>query len=551
MPDTPVDSATLLKPQQPAPEDYYQNNCVTLLEFVQQRYLDLLDRSVLGTVEAYLGAGDDAQRLFVRLLTRKGPLFRIDSLNYREVRSTHAAIEELVDAGLVAVSPDAPGDRVLALLRKTELCETFAPALHGRRNETKPSLVARVLGTQSDRRINQIVKMRVPWLTIARSTDWQVLQLLYFGDGSSDLSQFVMRDLGMVAYESVALSERRFVSRTDLASELTLRHLAQLSHRLDERAGLGVELREALTRELTEDAPRLLRRRRDKALLRTAQWFESAHQFEHALTTYDAVSMHPARERKVRTLKKLGRADAAQAVLEQIRLAPWCEEETQFAQRFGQRNGGFTPKTDTLEIAAVQASVEGQALDLLLEQGARWGAHVENGLILSLTGLAYWDAVFAPLPGAFTNPFQSGPLDLYEADFCTVRGRYLAAVESLTDRDFGGHLVENFQAKTGISNALVNWPLLHELGMTEILEAMPIGDIRKICAFLIRHLASRRRGLPDLFVAYGPGCYELVEVKGPNDQLQPGQRAWFVQLDKLSIPARVLKLKLGQAPPGR
>ena len=42
---------------------------------------------------------------------------------------------------------------------------------------------------------------------------------------------------------------------------------------------------------------------------------------------------------------------------------------------------------------------------------------------------------------------------------------------------------------------------------------------------------------------YGPGSFEFVEVKGPTDQLQPGQRIWFEALEHLELPARVLKFR--------
>ncbi len=38
--------------------------------------------------------------------------------------------------------------------------------------------------------------------------------------------------------------------------------------------------------------------------------------------------------------------------------------------------------------------------------------YVENALINSLFGLLCWPAIFAPPPGAFFHPFQSGPADL-------------------------------------------------------------------------------------------------------------------------------------------
>ena len=42
-------------------------------------------------------------------------------------------------------------------------------------------------------------------------------------------------------------------------------------------------------------------------------------------------------------------------------------------------------------------------------------------------------------------------------------------------------------------------------------------------------------------MVYGPGAWELVEVKGPTDSLQPAQRTWLSRLDGLGLPARVLR----------
>ncbi|MBT3610191.1 MAG: hypothetical protein HN516_07605, partial [Gammaproteobacteria bacterium] len=49
---------------------------------------------------------------------------------------------------------------------------------------------------------------------------------------------------------------------------------------------------------------------------------------------------------------------------------------------------------------------------------------------------------------------------------------------------------------------------------------------------------------PDLFVCYESGRVEYVEVKGPTDQLQPQQRAWFEEFNRMNVPARVIKLQL-------
>lgn len=43
--------------------------------------------------------------------------------------------------------------------------------------------------------------------------------------------------------------------------------------------------------------------------------------------------------------------------------------------------------------------------------------YVENTLFNSLFGLLCWEAIFAPVPGAFFNLFQAALQDLHDSDF--------------------------------------------------------------------------------------------------------------------------------------
>lgn len=43
------------------------------------------------------------------------------------------------------------------------------------------------------------------------------------------------------------------------------------------------------------------------------------------------------------------------------------------------------------------------------------------GAFLTLFGLLFWDVLFAPLPGAFTSPYQSAPHDLHSRHFADRR----------------------------------------------------------------------------------------------------------------------------------
>ena len=54
-----------------------------------------------------------AQRLFARLVTRKGPWLRLDKLDYAEITDRDAAVAELCDLGIVERGGRAPADTLL------------------------------------------------------------------------------------------------------------------------------------------------------------------------------------------------------------------------------------------------------------------------------------------------------------------------------------------------------------------------------------------------------------------------------------------------------
>ncbi|MCY3639533.1 MAG: VRR-NUC domain-containing protein, partial [Gammaproteobacteria bacterium] len=110
--------APSLRPGEPPPPDYYRNNLLRLARFVMAEHSDLLRPEDERCLSAILAADKPAQRLFARLITRKGPLLRVDRLNYAEVADPVAALEALADAGLVQLNPEAPPVELLALLTR-------------------------------------------------------------------------------------------------------------------------------------------------------------------------------------------------------------------------------------------------------------------------------------------------------------------------------------------------------------------------------------------------------------------------------------------------
>lgn len=533
--------APSLRPGEPPPPDYYRNNLLRLARFVMAEHADLLMPEDERCLSAILNADNPAQRLFARLITRKGPLLRVDRLNYAEVADPAAALQALADAGLVQMNLEAPAEALLALLTRAEL---------GSRFEVTGSAKRQVIETIIERHAEPCIRARVmaqsPWLTVACWPGLKLAQLLFFGDGHRDLSVFVLEDLGLRRYEDYALTpdQRLFRDRDEIDRYLRARLLNEATRTLDQLPGTAQPLTRALA-ECPVQPSRLEEKTLNRARNRLGRWFERAGEWQAALDCYAASTAHPARERQVRILARIGEESAAQGLLRSIAEAPQCAEEADFAARFGRRRKRCAPKTTTQVLDSVPTErIERHAMALLAAQGGEaW--HLENLLPRGLAGLAFWDLVFAPVAGAFLNPYQDAPLDLHWSDFATTRADAIAAQkQALADpAHFAATLRDKLQGKTGIANRLVSWRHMDHYLLERLLETVPHEVLLGLACRVIDHPGATRTGFPDLLVLYGTQDYEFVEVKGPTDSLQPAQRQWFGYLEDNGCNARVLKFK--------
>jgi len=152
--------------------------------------------------------------------------------------------------------------------------------------------------------------------------------------------------------------------------------------------------------------------------------------------------------------------------------------------------------------------------------------------------------VFAPVDGAFLNPYQAGPIDLFWRDFTAERQTALATAKAALaePREFSRILTSTLEAKTGIVNRLVSWRHFDSYRLRRILESVPHGVLYALVCHVIDNLRMARTGFPDLLVLRESGGYVFVEVKGPNDRLQPAQRLWFKYFAERGCNALIFKV---------
>ncbi len=482
---------------------------------------------------------------------RKGPWIRADKLVYAEIPNLHQAVNELKDEGLISVDEPAPADHLLDLFTLPELGASFPHTRRRFRPQGKAAWVNCLLSNYPEDVLRHRIQDHLHWLRVAGQESLARMQLLYFGSPSADLTAFVLRDLGMIRYEIYPVEE----SATVLVAPGVLdryRELVVLEKWFDFLPvidGLTKSLHARLVKPVTL---RAAERRRSRLLNTLGLWHERREDVDRALACYACSSRHPARERQVRLLTRTHREFEAELLLEAMAARSWCVEEEIFAERFSKQRGLKQPDECLIRERPLfepgpppnPGAIEAHALAELETEGA-WGLHLENVLPLMLTGLAFWDVIFGPAPGAFTHPFQSAPHDLWWDDFAKARAAPLqqARAAFASHRDPQSIIQARYLEKYGTACDLVNWRAIDPDQLARILKVMPTETLKRLVDVVIQAPGRCRTGFPDLFVAWPDGTCEFVEVKGPSDQLQPQQRAWLKRLGALAIPASVLKYR--------
>ncbi|MEX8194226.1 VRR-NUC domain-containing protein [Comamonas guangdongensis] len=538
---------------------YYLHNFQRALDWLGRRYGDLLDEEEGCFLAQFACLPQPAQALLVRMVMRRGPWFRASKLVYEEIPQIREAALPLLALGWLSDEAPMGLAELFGLHTKPELLQILDGASLQASMRKADMLLALADGAE-------LLQPYAAWHPQAREPVWRVmvgelcerLRLMFFGNLHQDWSEFVLADLGIFRYEAVALDadSRAFQSRTDLDFYLAL---AASRRALDEGADPA-----ALLQELsgcTSPNP-WLEQRRAKLLLRLGQACEKAQDWPLAARAYAASRYPGARHRHIRVLERMQRLDHALALARQAQAAPESEEERQRLARMLPRlqrslGLGRVARTPALApaVAALRSDLELdpplQPMGVEYALREHWHSadapvfYVENALVNSLFGLLCWPAIFAPLPGAFFHPFQSGPADLEAPDFVPRRRQLFdACLAELGDGSYCASIRRNFEQKQGIQSPFVFWSTLSEELLELALDCIPAAHLQLLFGRLLLDVKANRTGFPDL-VRFWParpasaGRYELVEVKAPGDKLQDNQIRWLAYCSELGIPVRV------------
>ncbi|RZA35403.1 MAG: VRR-NUC domain-containing protein [Lysobacteraceae bacterium] len=539
-------------------EFYYLDNFQRVLDWIGERYRDLLDEDERAFLAAFPGLPQHARALFVRMVMRKGNLFRASKLVYAEIGCPVEASSQLLGTGWVEADPLLSLDELFDLLSKPEIAEAFGAHLQ-QKNARKGELLEALREKFADSRAFSA------WHPGCRDVALRILvkplcdrlRLIFFGNLHQDWTEFVLSDLGMFRFEQVEISQasRGFRSRADVDHYILL-------HGCKERFYAGEPLDEVL-RDLPAHAfdNDWLAGRREKLLFQIGQGFEKLKDWDNAHAVYARCRFPGARGRAIRVLEKHERYDEAYALFQLAQETPESEAERQHLARIGPR---LARRLGHARLPARKPVV--QRLDLRLPMPVdEWWVegvvrdhlasadgpvfYVENALANSLFGLLCWRAVFAAIPGAFFHPFHRGPADLHSPDFHQRRSaEFAACLAELDDGSYRDTIRRNFVEKAGISSPFVYWGALSEELLELALACIPPAHLRKWCERILADVKANHTGFPDL-IQFWPADsrYTMIEVKGPGDRLQDNQLRWIDYCAAHGMPVSVCYLQWEQA----
>ena len=551
--------------QNDLPPKYYLEYFNYVLNFVQEKYRHILNENEWRFLRKYYCLTEDAQCLFIRFCNRRGLFFRVNKLSYSELDDIPALLNELFEREFIE-NPNTKkhqtfGKELLGVLTTKEIVERFAESVKEKKTVykklKKEELVEVILQDFEFSEIIEKLNTFDPIIKVCFEFEVTFMKFLFFGNRYLDMTEFVMRDMGLVQFENHDDDKlvARFNTRKDAEDKWLITDQNDLFYQLKETAP-PLEIYDWFLNfadtigELSEVAKPSY----ERLILKIATFLEKSKQLDEALTIFRLTEQVPSRERQVRTLQKLSHIDEAFSLCQQMIEFPKNADEKFFAIDFLNKvnskkktkksTTSWLHKAESITISIdFRHQVEMGVVDYYHTEG-KLAVFAENHLWRAIFGLVFWDIVFDPSLVAFHHPFQRRPSDLYLPDFYEKRKDLIIShLDSFADfQDLLIYMGERYESKFGIANPFVVWLDEVWLMVKKAIEVVEFEAMKKILHEMSKNLVENLRGFPDLFMWDDNADYCFVEVKSPTDNLSNQQLSWLQFFEEMGVKAKVLRV---------
>lgn len=529
------------------PTYYYLDHFTELLDSVAKSYEAILAPAHHGFIAQFRNLSKDAQCLLIRMINRRGTVFKRDTLRYAEITNTAKALSDLLAVGFVRTVHVQDYARFLGVLPKTTLLKgAKAAGADIRAAWAKPKIVDAFLATVSfDTALAHCDGCDV--VVLDELPPLQFLLYLYFGKTEDSLKRFALRDLGIMRTNKSATVSARFSGGEEAFACF---HYSSLLDSLESKTAMVFEAAVPLILDGPSAPTEYAADLRSRAACQAGQFFEKRGDRELAIQLYNAGTSSQCHERLVRLLYLNGDKASAEERLRRMIDDPASDDEYFFATDFyarkfgGQRTSactellrsGSTVIVDDVRRANPEAGVAG----VMRREG--WRVFFsENTLWQSLFGLLFWDELFES--GQLHSGFDWMPHCLKDRSFARVFKSQID--EKLVVVRQGAALAPILRviaAKWGKPNGIFAWDHVKVEALRALLETAAPEGVAALLEAMGRDYVQTHDGFPDLMLMRD-GEVRFLEVKAEGDAVRRNQLTRMRQLRKGGIHAEIVRVE--------
>ena len=540
-----------VKRRGPLPTFYYHEHFMEMLDFVSRHYSHVLPKQHAELICQFRALPRPAQCLYVRLVNRKGRVFAANKLRYPELGDTRTVVRDLTDEGWAGAPQEQHYLHVLSHLTKSEISSVLQPMYTGMsRSLKKDELVqfAREHCSASE----FMARLNTDRLLVQRRGDEiRYVLFLYFGRVQDGLSQFTMRDLGLVRTQDFSENyEPRYSDRVE--AQQNYFYLLQL-HRLNSADAVGLARLADDTSNWPEPDFASSASARDKLAYTLGRELERSGDLSAARLVYALGESAKCSERLVRVLLALDERSVAEQLLLRCIEKPRSEDEAimaedLYARKF--RKKRTSTRTDELRASetidideANSGSPERAAIDYFKRQGLT-AYRTENLLWRTYFGLLFWDDLFADDNATLHSPFDFLPSSLADGTFYTLNTERVESRLAIIDepRLLKTELLRASTANYGKANGVFRWRRSILDALFAFIDHAAQEPSRRMLRRLSQAYKDARYGYPDLLVLDMDGA-RFVEIKAEGDQLRQNQLLRQQQLRDAGFRADVVRIR--------
>lgn len=548
--------------------DYYLQHFAEFLSRSEQLYGAFFGAAELAFVADFRALPPDAQRLWLRMLSRKGQVFALSALQYAEITDQAQAVSALQKTGFAAV-PDSAADlqdwwQKADKNRLWQLLQLGDAALAGglKKSADKATLQQAVL--QANLLRLDLMQQIEPLLALRRTAPLQYLLFLYFGRIEPDLSAFTLRDLGVLPTGGFKTDyQARFLdSVTAQTAYFYAGQRARLQALLPRKnsvlalAELAMFNDEYASWPMPQDERTLLAR--EKLCYALGRQAEKLQLPGLAIDWYCRCAAFPASERLLRLYQQQKMPAEFDALLEQMQSNPSCDDEYYVALDIASRQRKERRHTDlTAQLAAATllqidelyiSQPEQGVIDYLAGQGLQ-AVFAENNLWLALFGLLFWQPLFESEHSAIFNEFERRPRDLSSREFYVRQQQAIEQQLALLDDTAAAaqFLLAQLSRHYGKANSIFSWQPALAKPLLVLVQGAPAGALAAVLRKMAQDFPKHSSGYPDLLVWRDDDGHitelQLLEVKAPGDSVRRHQLSRLLALRQLGFTAGLVRLQ--------